>query len=254
VRSAAVHTPLIVGHSGCNGSPANSLASIDAAKVTGADAVEFDVQALADGYPVLLHDPWVMRDAGTRISVDSLTRSDVAETPVHPSIEMVCDACDAAGLRLNLDIKNAAALPTVLEVLRARGFLDRTFLTGCRLSDLGLRRGAARDIRGSIEVPRSIETLINIVEEAGDPAFPVILDRIREYGFAGVNLEYSLLNREVIDHVHRRGLIVGTWTVDEKEAIRRVFDLSIDGAGCDYVTTNVPDRLRSVYDSRREAR
>jgi glycerophosphoryl diester phosphodiesterase len=242
VRSVAVQTPVIVAHSGCNGSPANSLASIAAAHESGADAVEFDVQALADGYPVLVHDPWILRAGGTRIPVDALDRNGVEETALHPSIGMVCDACIAAGLRLNLDIKNAAVLPAVLDILGTQGFLDRTFLTGCRLDDV-----AAATDRGG-ELARSIETLVNIADEVRDPAFPVILDRLRDDGFAGVNIEYSLVSREVVDSVHRRGLIIGTWTVDNDAAIRQIHDLSAGGTGCDYVTTNVPDRLRSVYD------
>lgn len=282
VRTTAVHSPLVVAHSGCNGSPANTLASIAAAKEAGADAVEFDVQVLADGYPVLVHDPWIPQDGGMRVSVETLTRDGVTESPELPSIGMVCDACATAGLRLNLDIKNGIALPAVLDILKEHGFLDWTFLTGCRLADVGLGRGvgaggadrsgraeaggafsAAGSVSGGNDsglfpdqgqilgvLPRSVDTLINVVREVRDPAFPVILDQLREYGFAGVNIEHTLLNPEIIDRVHRRGLIVGTWTVDDDDTIHRVHDLAENGATCDYVTTSVPDHFRSVYDSR----
>src|SRR3989304_10422937 len=49
--------PLVIPHAACAGHAAeNTLAGIRAALQIGADAIEVDVQASADGVPVLMHD------------------------------------------------------------------------------------------------------------------------------------------------------------------------------------------------------
>ncbi|GAG26499.1 unnamed protein product, partial [marine sediment metagenome] len=54
--------PLVISHAACAGhAPENTLAGIRAALEMGADAIEVDVQASADGVPVLMHDLTVDR-------------------------------------------------------------------------------------------------------------------------------------------------------------------------------------------------
>jgi len=230
--------PLIIAHSGCNGTAPNSLASIEAARMSGAEAIEFDVQSSSDGCPVLTHDPWITQGKSGRIAIDTLPGSEFIESPDHPALETVCDACLTAGLLLNLDIKDGAVLPAVYRILEERYALGRTFLTGC---DLKTAQTAADPLRVGI--------LINMISEVSSPSFPAVLAEVSRLGFLGVNLEYSLLSHRVIENVRAAGLSLGTWTVDSDQAINHVLSLHRSGASCDYLTSNVPDKLRGVYSS-----
>ena len=54
--------PLVISHRACAGhAPENTLAGIRRALELGADGIEIDVQATADGVPVLMHDLTVDR-------------------------------------------------------------------------------------------------------------------------------------------------------------------------------------------------
>ena len=54
--------PLVISHAACGGhAPENTLAGIRKAIDLGSDAIEIDVQASADGVPVLMHDLTVDR-------------------------------------------------------------------------------------------------------------------------------------------------------------------------------------------------
>ena len=54
--------PLVISHAACGGhAPENTLAGIRKALGFGVDAIEIDVQASADGVPVLMHDLTVDR-------------------------------------------------------------------------------------------------------------------------------------------------------------------------------------------------
>ena len=64
-----MHRPLVISHRTQMGTmPENTLAGIEAAIVGGADGVEIDVRATADGELVLLHDASLARttDGGER--------------------------------------------------------------------------------------------------------------------------------------------------------------------------------------------
>jgi glycerophosphoryl diester phosphodiesterase len=66
--------PLVISHAGCAGHvPENTLAGIRAALEIGADAIEVDIQAGADGVPVLMHDLTVNRTTDGSGDLASLT-------------------------------------------------------------------------------------------------------------------------------------------------------------------------------------
>src|SRR3990170_6996463 len=49
--------PLVISHAACGGhAPPNTLAGVRKAIELGSDAIEIDVQASADGVPILMHD------------------------------------------------------------------------------------------------------------------------------------------------------------------------------------------------------
>lgn len=237
--------PFVVAHTGCLGTPANSLASVEAARGAGAQAIEFDVQATADGYPVLVHDPFLLLGGG-RGRVDlrdiadraALRRYEGAAT--IPTLEEAVTACAAAELYLNLDIKDSAALPAVESVLDALGYTDRTFLTGCSLKTV--RRNQSGRYRGSGELAAFVNLGDAELDRRG-AVLPHIIDDVCATGSVGINVEYTNLQCDTVRRAHAAGLLVATWTVDSSEAIE-----TVRHTGSDYITTNYPDRVLKVYD------
>ena len=66
--------PTLIAHRGYSSKyPENTLASIEAALSAGAKFVEFDIQMMADGEFILMHDDNIYRSSGIRKSVFSLT-------------------------------------------------------------------------------------------------------------------------------------------------------------------------------------
>lgn len=66
--------PTLIAHRGYSSKyPENTLASIEAALSAGAKFVEFDIQMMADGEFILMHDDNLHRASGIRKSVFSLT-------------------------------------------------------------------------------------------------------------------------------------------------------------------------------------
>ena len=73
-QAGAHSRPLVISHAACAGhAPENTIAGIRAALRLGADAIEIDVQASADGVPILMHDLTVNRTTGGSGAIAQLT-------------------------------------------------------------------------------------------------------------------------------------------------------------------------------------
>lgn len=75
---------VFVGHRGFpQNFPENSLKGIKAALDLGATAIEIDVQASADGEPMVCHDVNLLRVSGQRLSVDQSSAAELMQVSVH---------------------------------------------------------------------------------------------------------------------------------------------------------------------------
>ncbi|MFW5842324.1 MAG: glycerophosphodiester phosphodiesterase [Spirochaetota bacterium] len=222
--------PLLIAHSGFADTPPNSLATIEAAKTAGADGVEFDVQCSAEGAPVLSHDPRVVSSAGLERNISALSSTAIGAgafmvpgiPDAPPALLEVIDGCHAAGLLLNLDVKDTRAFPAIRQALRRARYAERTFVTGCGLDALA---NLGRPIP-------EVSLLVNVDSE-------MALDQIVHLGAQGINIEHSLITPELLTAARKRFLSVAVWTVNEPEELQRVVELGVDS-----VTSNRPTRIR----------
>lgn len=68
----------VIGHRGARArAPENTMVSLRRAIADGADGVEFDVRALGDGTPVLMHDPTVDRTTDGRGELNRFDRNSI---------------------------------------------------------------------------------------------------------------------------------------------------------------------------------
>ena len=114
--------PLIISHAACAGHALeNTLAGIRAALELGADAVEIDVQATADGVPVLMHDLTVDRTTNGSGDIASLTLEqlqalDAGGEPV-PTFAQALELTSGRAL-LVAEIKRPGCEASVADVVR----------------------------------------------------------------------------------------------------------------------------------------
>jgi glycerophosphoryl diester phosphodiesterase len=112
---------LIYAHRGASGRlPENTLRAFRAAIDDGADGVELDLHATADGVPVVIHDRDLARTTNGNGDVDALTLAelrsfDAGGEPV-PTFAEVLDLL-AGRLRLDVEIKQPGIERQTLEVL-----------------------------------------------------------------------------------------------------------------------------------------
>lgn len=220
---------LVIAHRGASRAEReNTIAAFVRAVEMGADGIELDVRRTADDELVVHHDA-VLSDGRAVCHVP------VGELPDHvPTLSAALDAC--AGAFVNVEIKNDPSDPdfdptdwvahrTLLELGR-RGADARWLVSSFRLETVDLVRSLAGQVRTAW-----------LVVAAGDPE----IDATVEHGHIAIHPYVELLDAQVIQRAHARGLAVNTWTCDDPQRMRELIAWGVDG-----ICTNLPDVALAV--------
>lgn len=231
--------PQITGHSGCEGTPRDSMASIDRAEALNADAVEVDIRCGADGILRLSHD-W-------------LPESEYRE---KPTLEAVFRRLAQTNLRLNCDIKEPFAIPETLKLAQRFGFdRSRLILSGSVSAELlalepviGERASVYLNIEEAMkflymrELQRRGQEgcFAELMEHAqafmpdmlADDGVEPLLRMIAPLPVWGLNLPHELLTPALALKFREKNIRLSVWTVNEPADLERCLAL-----GADNITT-----------------
>ncbi|HEY5314647.1 MAG TPA: glycerophosphodiester phosphodiesterase [Pirellulales bacterium] len=240
---------LVIAHRGdSRNAPENTLPAFESAAALGADFVELDYLASADGVSVVFHDEFLDRttDACSRwadrqIPLASKTFAQLRELDAGSwfaphfagtrlsSLEQVLAAI-APRACLMIERKSGDAASCVA-LLRSLGAIDRVtvhafdwhFLRDCHELCPELLLGALGD------------------KQPND----LVLDAARALGASLVGWEAARLDEPAIAAIHARGLKAWAWTVDEPAEARRLLAAGVDG-----LISNVPGVMQRLVAER----
>ena len=223
---------LVIAHRGASARALeNSLAAFRAAAGLGADAVELDVHATADGVIVVHHDEAIAGHRIARMTRRQLTELRLANGEPVPTL---ADVLALLGRALQVFVEVKSLPPqfdeTLLGVLRngpnppgyaVHAFDHRVVL---RLGTVwpGLRRG---------------------VLSSSYPIRPLAL--LRDAGATILWQEHTLVDRSLVDALHDAGMRLIVWTVDDAAEMRQLVEIGVDG-----ICTNRPEVGRRTVDTR----
>ncbi|HEX6059065.1 MAG TPA: glycerophosphodiester phosphodiesterase family protein [Gemmatimonadaceae bacterium] len=249
---------LVIAHRGASAErPENTLESFRLALEQGADALELDVRATADGEVVVVHDATLERttslagfvrgrtvaelraaDAGARFTPDAGRTFPWRGRDVRvPTLADVLDAFP--GVPLLVEVKEPAAQEPTRRAILDAGAQARCVLASAHADALVAFREAPF-LRGASGA--DISRLY----------FPAML------GFAPAALEalafavplrwrgLTIPTRRVVAAARRRGRPVHVWTVDEPAIALRLWERGVAG-----IVTNVPGRIAAARSGAR---
>jgi len=242
--------PRVFGHRGAAGvAPENTLPSFALAAALGADYLELDVHATADGEVVVLHDPEVDRTTDGSGPVAALTWSQVAALDAGhhfthdghsfpyrgqgvriPRLAEVLEAFP--NHRLNIEIKQAdpPIVAAVLDVLQRAASLDRVLLAA-EHDDImrAIRRAAGERVATGMCVGDALDFLGRLQR-----------DQWTDYTAPGNALQIppahagiDLVTPASLAAAHRAGLEVHVWTINDAAEIERLLAVGADGVMSD---------------------
>ena len=208
-----------IGHRGAKRElPENTLAAFERAFVRGANAIELDVHATADGVLVVHHDPVLGHTAGPVAgrAISSLTDRDVT------AVEL------AAGI----------TVPTLASVLAATPPDRRVYveIKGEKIEGLvaELVRGSQRDCAVHSFDHDAIARLREIAPDI--PRGILFEDRgvdmegaVRRTGARDVWPNFRLIDQPMVDRIHALGCRAIAWTVNSAEVAADLMALGVDG-------------------------
>jgi glycerophosphoryl diester phosphodiesterase len=222
------------GSHGPGGPLENTVAAFEAAVADGADFIETDLWATRDGRIFIFHDDTFARatEGRERRSVPEMTAAEVRDVRLAggervPSLE---DLLDTVGGRipLNLELKHAAALPATLAAVRARRLADQVLLSSFQFDALEAARADAPEIpRGVIMGLETMDLRVRLRE-----AFPFWV--LRRCGASYWHPHHLLVNRPLVEALHRLGVALNVWTVNDVSTARRLASLGVDGLFTDH--------------------
>ncbi|MFF1573565.1 glycerophosphodiester phosphodiesterase [Leifsonia sp. NPDC058292] len=241
--------PRIIAHRGLAiEAPENTLLAFLRALNAGASHLETDVHVSADGVAVISHDPDLSRTVGRDVRVDQLTmaelrRVDLGHCQGYASLAEALDAFPEA--RFNIDIKDAGASLPAARAIRETRATDRVLITSVDEH----RRRAAADALPGVASSASVRQVLPAILAAKLGLAPIARRVLR--GLVAVQVPerrgfLRLVTARTVSVLHRAGVEVHVWTVNEPKQMTRLLDLGVDG-----LVTDRCDVLKALVASRK---
>ena len=201
---------MITAHSGCEGTPDNSIASIEKGISLGADCVEIDIRMDARGRLWLTHDLPEM--------FDSLVPLEEAFARVRES-----------GVAVNCDLKEYGALLPVLTLAEKCGIRrDKLIFSGsvdtallekdpdiARRSRIFLNsEELVRDLKKSQTPDRVDQTAVLLAEAE------LAAERLHALGAEALNAPYKHMPDELISRLRAGNVALSLWTLNDEKTLR----------------------------------
>jgi glycerophosphoryl diester phosphodiesterase len=211
----------IFAHRGCVGVPApreNTIDAFRAARHAGADGVELDVRATADGALAVLHDRHVPGVANvTNISSRQLPRS----VPLLAQALAVC-----RGMRVNVEIKGGPPDAAVLSTFLATGDHPQVLVSSFHAASLEVVRRLAPGVPTGLLVDWRTNARDAIVQA-------------QRLGCATLHPFVTQVDAALVAGAREAGLGVHVWTVNADEDIAALGALGVDAVITDRVDAAV---------------
>lgn len=205
----------ITAHTGCEGTPWNSIEHIEAALASGAETVEIDIQN-AGGLLYLSHDA-------------------VEEPESRPTLRQCFEMIlPYHKVMINCDVKHFGLVRPVIELGREIGINQRIHFTGQVNNDDAQYLKESGEISGwwNSVFPSARQT--EAIREAVAYLNGYNRDRV-------ICVEYHMVTPELLEYVRRNGYNFTVWTADEDEDLRALMKLGLVN-----ITTKRPVRALEI--------
>ncbi|GAB3796418.1 glycerophosphodiester phosphodiesterase [Humibacter antri] len=236
--------PRVIAHRGLAlHAPENTLDAFRAALEKGADILETDVHASADGVAVICHDDDLSRIAGLRVPVEQLPWERLRELPLVGGGTLTTLETALARFpdaRFNIDVKTDAALTPTIRAIRDAAAARRVLVTSFQQHR---RRRAVRGLPGaatSASTPGVVLCLIGARLHLS-PLVRLALRAVDAVQVPPRRGAVTVVSPGFVRAVHRAGREVHVWTIDDPEEMRELLALGVDG-----IVTDRCDLLRDV--------
>jgi glycerophosphoryl diester phosphodiesterase len=250
--------PLVIAHRG--GAllwPENTLFAFRRAAELGADMLEMDLRATADGAIVVLHDETVDRTTDgmgpvRALTLERLRRLDAAHRwsadggrtfplrgagLVVPTLEEVLRALPRTPMTLEIKQREPSLAAALCRAIRAEGASGRVLVASFHDAEVRSFRRHCPEVATSATAGEA-RAFVLLSRVAPSPPYTPPAQALQLPERLG---SLRVITPRLVDAARRRGFQVHAWTVDEEADMRRLLGLGVDG-----IVTDRPDRLLEI--------
>ena len=223
----------MIAHRGFSGyAPENTIPAFRLAGSNKYWGAECDVQETSDGKFVIMHDNTVDRMTNGTGSVSSKTLTQIKNLTIDsgnfikfnptlrvPTLEEYLQICKECGLIPVIELKSIkiASIPNFLDILNSHQVLDCCLIISFDKSILE----AIRMENEKVEIAYLSNTMTSAdITYCSEKRFHI-------------NVEHAAITKALIEEAHKKDVLVGAWTIDDKTTI----DILISN-GIDFITAN----------------
>jgi len=234
--------------------PENSLLAFQSAIALGSDLLELDVHLTRDRAVAVIHDATLERTSdGTgpvaSATADELRRlrlrgPDKAFTAEHvPTLDEVVAVTSAAPTPVGLlvEVKGPGGgrryeglEELILAALARTGLQARATIMAFDACAVARVRELAPRARTTLLVDRAALDRVGARPEQ-------VIDWAAAAGVTDLGLEHVMVDAQLVAAAHAASLVLGVWTVNDADTIRRMLDL-----GVDIITSDRPDLAKRL--------
>ncbi|MBI4115546.1 MAG: hypothetical protein HY447_03115 [Candidatus Omnitrophica bacterium] len=247
------HFPVRIAHRGASAeAPENTIPAIDLAiRKYKVDMVEVDLRLTQEGIPVVFHDETLERVTNGRglvrkHSLQELKQLDVGLAGVKiPTLEEILTTFPETKFCLEVKDKGVEVVSNILRAIE-RSPRKAPLLIGSFDGKIAneLKRLAPREVEGIFSAPEAIK---------GYLAFRLGFKKFsfsNRFAFSPCERYQIRLDRpRWIEFLHRQGIRVCYWTINEIPEMERLLKNGADG-----IITDYPDRLNKLLGCRGDSR
>ncbi|MBU1130770.1 glycerophosphodiester phosphodiesterase [Patescibacteria group bacterium] len=220
---------LKIGHRGaCGYEPENTLKSFQKALSLGVDMIEFDVHKIKSGELVIIHDDYVDRTTNGRglvadYDLESLRKLDAGRGEKIPTLDEALDLIIGKG-RVNTEIKGVDVAEDLIKIIKQRNIFDQLIVSSFNY--------------GQLLIIKNLEPRIPLAILSEEFRLAPCLELCQQLGAKDLNVNLAYVDKEYVDTIHRAGLRINVYTVNDPVDILRMKEYGVDG-----IFSNYPDRL-----------
>lgn len=229
---------MITAHSGCEGTPDNSMESIRMGIELGADCIEIDIRMDPEGKLWLTHN-----------EIEDYSEA----LPLETALETIAEN----GAAVNCDLKEENLLYPVLEAAEAAGITkDKLIFTGSvDISLLAEDPSLIQRARFFLNLSQIFKymkkniTFPDTWEERGtlfDHHLDELAELVKRVGAEGINPSFRMMSPERIKACNARGIGLSLWTVNDESDQKSLLQEDL----LNMTTRNVKSALRLRKDIR----
>lgn len=225
----------IYAHRGASAhAPENTILAIEKALTQKADGIELDIHQHGEEF-VVIHDQWLHRTTSgqghlSQLSLDEIKQLDAGQGQSVPTLSEAMKLI-AGQCVLNIEIKGVQHIEKLLHYAnlcaQRFGFEQRQIVySSFNHPALALLKSLSPSARiGAL----TASIPLNYARFAAD------------LGAESVNADVGFLDQKFVQDAKQRGLKIYSYTVDQKDEIKRLYDWGVDG-----IFANDPEAARKV--------